>query len=434
MKAKFLILGGVCASIAACSGAKGQKISQTEDDKLQPTVIYGNDDRLDVYQVSEQLWKTKADSTVALMQSSKLVVKGAGFEVKTTNYGTSQSLCKQEPFYEQVTAAFCSGSLIAPDIIMTAGHCIRTQSSCATTKFVFNFAYKTKGVDPKLVAADDVYSCKTLIHSEMDPNTESDYALIRLDRKVAGHAVMPIRQAGQVAKNDPLVVIGHPSGLATKIAGNAKVRDISNAAYFIANTDTYGGNSGSAVFNADTGLIEGILVRGEVDFKYENGCYVSNVCKDDDCRGEDVTRVSEILKHVDASELAPLPVDPPPVEEPVSTEVRSGLINVGIPDRNQIGISHDLPGFIHRADKLEVYIKIKHSWIGDLSVSVQAPNGEVRMIHDRSGAGKDDIEGWYQWSALKSVRTEAAGDKFKIMIKDVAQADVGQLVEWGLRQ
>ena len=47
--------------------------------------------------------------------------------------------------------------------------------------------------------------------------------------------------------------------------------------------------------NETTGEVEGILVRGETDFVYKNSCRVSNVCADDGCRGEDVTRITDVF-------------------------------------------------------------------------------------------------------------------------------------------
>lgn len=300
-----------------CSPQHEHKKTQNPQ-AVKPSVIYGQDDRLDFYQVTSADWQKRALSTVALIQKNKLSAVANGYKIQTSSYGKSQNLCSGEPFYDQVTAAFCSGSLIAPDIIMTAGHCVRTDTTCAGVRFVFNFAYKAMGITPDFVSEDDVYSCQSLIHSEMDSGTDSDFALIRLDRPVVGRAALPIRQSGQIQEGDPLVVIGHPSGLATKISAGANVRSAVPSAYFIANLDTYGGNSGSAVFNEQTGLVEGILVRGETDFKYKNGCYVSNVCTNVGCRGEDVTRVSEILSHVDLSELAPLPpTDEAPSHTPI---------------------------------------------------------------------------------------------------------------------
>ena len=97
-------------------------------------------------------------------------------------------------------------------------------------------------------------------------------------------------------KGTELVVIGHPTGLPTKIAGGAWVRQNTNNVYFQSNLDTFGGNSGSAVFDAETGTVEGILVRGETDYVYDSsrGCRVPKQCSNEGCRGEDVTRITNI--------------------------------------------------------------------------------------------------------------------------------------------
>ena len=99
--------------------------------------------------------------------------------------------------------------------------------------------------------------------------------------------------------------MGHPSGLPLKFANGAQVKDTSNASYFVANLDTYGGNSGSPVFNEDDGTVEGILVRGDTDFVRDNGCFISNVCPTTGCRGEDVTRTTEFAG--DVPETTPVP-------------------------------------------------------------------------------------------------------------------------------
>jgi V8-like Glu-specific endopeptidase len=59
--------------------------------------------------------------------------------------------------------------------------------------------------------------------------------------------------------------MGHPSGLPMKYADGAKVfGNFDN--YFSTNLDTFGGNSGSPVFNAKTNEVVGILVRGDIDY------------------------------------------------------------------------------------------------------------------------------------------------------------------------
>ena len=84
-----------------------------------------------------------------------------------------------------------------------------------------------------------------------------------------------------------------------KIAfGNTYVRRSNDAGYFVANLDTYGGNSGSPVINAGTGILEGILVRGETDFIHQGTCFESYVVPDDGGRGEDSTKATVFAAHV----------------------------------------------------------------------------------------------------------------------------------------
>ncbi|MCX5789575.1 MAG: hypothetical protein NTX64_13880, partial [Elusimicrobia bacterium] len=59
--------------------------------------------------------------------------------------------------------------------------------------------------------------------------------------------------------------------------------------------DSYGGNSGSPVFNADTGLIEGVMVRGQEDFEDAGGCRKSKVYLQGAGGGEQVTMISALL-------------------------------------------------------------------------------------------------------------------------------------------
>ena len=288
-----------CAVLAAAARLAAPAAAQ-----VHPDVIYGDDGRQDVYQTTDPRLRALADSTVALFQASDVTETNGVARLATRTFGEDMGLCKEEPFYDQPVGAFCSGSLVAPDVIMTAGHCVTSADDCRGVKFVFGFAVKAAGAMPTSVPAADVYGCRELIGRRQD-NAGADWALVRLDRRVAGHAPLALNLSGAIAKGTPVLVIGHPSGLPTKIDGGAAVRDSSNPGYFVANLDTYGGNSGSAVFNAATGLVEGILVRGEQDFVYDSArkCRVSNRCPDDGCRGEDVTKIAEVAGRIPASRV-----------------------------------------------------------------------------------------------------------------------------------
>lgn len=284
-------------AIAACTKATPILSPVADDGRSKEEVIYGDDNRADYYAETDLALRTLSESTVALISANQLGPEVGGLRrINGSNYGTSLGLCSDERFVEQNTAAFCSGFLVAPDIVVTAGHCVTDLKDCTTTSYAFGFALTMPGVQPTSLPASEVYSCKELIHSQ-HPSNGADFAIIRLDRPVANHRPLAMRTSGDVAVGDSLAVMGYPEGLPLKIAAGAAVRAVADPAFFRANLDTYGGNSGSAVVNTLTHEIEGVLVRGEQDFEWPAGsCARSYRCKDDACRGEDVTRISEVLK------------------------------------------------------------------------------------------------------------------------------------------
>lgn len=181
-------------------------------------------------------------------------------------------VCAHERFAKQVVLSQCTGFLIADDLLMTAGHCMQTESHCKNFKWIFGHY---QGVDK--VLRDDVYGCQEVVSSRLTASVFStrDYAIVRLDRKVKNRKPLPLNIAGHVEVGEELALIGHPSGLPMKTADNAQVtrRRIN---FFYANLDSYSGNSGSPVINTRTGEVEGILIQGAKDYDItENGCYVS---------------------------------------------------------------------------------------------------------------------------------------------------------------
>ena len=281
----------------ACS--KKQVVSSTHD----PTdkVIYGDDNRADLYTIKDTAWYEIAKSTVALMDSAKLIEFENHYEVPSKKFGEQMILCEGEPFWHQPIAADCSGFLIDEDIVITAGHCVRVEGYCHLTSFIFDYSYRKESDNPTKVPKENVYQCKRLIHSQANGVTNNDFAVIQLDRKVKDRSPLPYRQQGQIQVGDKVTVIGHPFGLPTKFADDATVRETFDSIYFKTNLDTFAGNSGSPIFNENTGLVEGILVRGDVDFVFEDGCRHSRICPASGCKGEVVNRISNILDYLPGS-------------------------------------------------------------------------------------------------------------------------------------
>ncbi|MDX2117052.1 MAG: proprotein convertase P-domain-containing protein [Planctomycetota bacterium] len=251
-----------------------------------PPVIYGTDDRREPYEVSDPIQLQLAQACVLVVSTSELSNNGNGTYTLITDPWVTQggsNVCATEPYRGQLTAGFCSGFLVGPDIITTAGHCVST-SNIGSVAFIFDFQQQGPGVAPNTttIPADNVYFGTAVINRVQ--SGDLDHCVLRVDRPVVGRTPVQIRRSGSVSVNDPLVMVGHPVALPKKVEAGAVVKDANGTVnFFMANTDSYGGNSGSMVANRLTGVVEGILVRGNSDFVTTTGCAASRVCADTGC-------------------------------------------------------------------------------------------------------------------------------------------------------
>jgi len=186
---------------------------------------------------------------------------------------------------------------VAPDLLVTAGHCVQNQKACNDNFWVFDFKMKDQKTMVQIFSPSQVYKCVEII-SHTYSRTDDDYSLIRLDRAVTDRQPLQVRTEGKVSDTASLLLIGHPSGLPMKIADDAIILDNTMTSFFRANTDSFKGNSGSPVFDAETGIVEGILVRGAEDYvtypAIEWDCNLAYLCKGKSCLGESVVRITNI--------------------------------------------------------------------------------------------------------------------------------------------
>jgi V8-like Glu-specific endopeptidase len=260
-----------------------------------PDAIYGEDSRQDVYAESNPLFVNLAKSTAALIEKTNIKSAQNESTISGRSLGDMFKLCPQERFRNQPSVATCSGTLVAPDIIMTAAHCYDlAKQTCKEYAWVFDYKVSRENQSSVTVPSSNVYECDQVVLKEMDLNNGIDHALIKLKRPVSDRAFAKLRTSGEIAVKDSLVLIGHPSGLPTKIAGDAFVLQVQKNS-FVSNVDAFSSNSGSGVFNAKTGEIEGILSSGRSDYNGKGNC--STLVKYQMSEGNETVVKIEVVKN-----------------------------------------------------------------------------------------------------------------------------------------
>lgn len=257
-------------------------------------VIYGEDNRVDVYASTNSVFVEYARATAAKIPNLLMRAYGNNTIFRTASL-QERGICAKERFSHQPTSAMCTGFLVSEKILVTAGHCIVDHKDCQGNKWAFDYKVDNGEQTRIQLPSKNLYACKKILARAYDHGLGADYAVIELAKKVTDRRPLSIRRSGQVPVGTPLVVIGHPSSLPTKIADGATVRRLEDH-YFVADLDTFGGNSGSPVINVTSGEVEGILVRGEDDYVVDTelGCNIPKVCEQNSCRGEDVNLITNV--------------------------------------------------------------------------------------------------------------------------------------------
>ncbi len=110
--------------------------------------------------------------------------------------------------------------------------------------------------------------------------------------------------------------------------------------------------------------------------------------------------------------------------------------NLKIPDYKPQGVSSELS--IDQAGavgSVQVSVDISHTYIGDLRVSLTAPNGTAVTLHDRQGASADDLIRTYDISStpgLGQFQGASVQGKWRLEVSDHARRDIGTLRRWSL--
>lgn len=197
-----------------------------------------------------------------VIDSSALTPQDGGLvEVDSVPLGEGYYMCPDEVFADQPMAGMCSAWLVAPDIVVTNGHCVTSQADCEQKSLVFDFALTEPGQELGVLEDSQVVACEQVLAWDETRMCEVDFAVLKLARPVEDREPVRVRAPGEELAGEDLVIIGHPFGLPRKYALEGDVLEQYDNG-FLTTHDIFGGNSGSAIFDRASGTVQGLATCG----------------------------------------------------------------------------------------------------------------------------------------------------------------------------
>lgn len=123
------------------------------------------------------------------------------------------------------------------------------------------------------------------------------------------------------------------------------------------------------------------------------------------------------------------PVDPPPPTGSTTETFNFSSLGVGIPDNSPTGVTQ--PMILNATEdrvveSAKVLVDIKHTYIGDLTVTLVHPDGTKKLLHNKAGSGTDDLKREYE---LPEFAGKAVKGQWALVVTDTASQDAGNINE-----
>jgi secreted trypsin-like serine protease len=320
----------------------------------------------------------------------------------------------------------CGGALYRPNIVLTAAHCVgATGNNTGITA--------TLGV-VDLQDTNRITRTSNYVYRAPGYNGNGkDWALIRLSSPVTTLPLLPITTT--TAYDNGLFTV---AGWGAATEGGSQQRyllkaevpfvddatcqqsypdlipsDEICAGYPQGGVDTCQGDSGGPMFRPDANnnwIQVGIVSWG-------NGCARPNF-------PGVYSQVSTFASAISAAADSLTGTTPPPGCQPVTNGN-----DVAIPDLSTVESAITISGCSGTASSAStVEVHIVHTYIGDLVVSLIAPDGSSYTLQNRSGGSADNINRTY----TVNLSSEARNGTWRLRVRDAAAQDVGRIDSWTL--
>src|SRR4029077_7415432 len=141
--------------------------------------IYDHDRRLDYPEfASNGDYARVAESVAAFISPDQYHIDGKELRITAKSLSATRSVCSDQPYSGQPAASFCTGFVVGPDVVATAGHCIK--DNWKSSRIVFGYRMLQNG-SLSSISTTNVYA-PTLILAQKVEGGGEDYAMLRVDR------------------------------------------------------------------------------------------------------------------------------------------------------------------------------------------------------------------------------------------------------------